>query len=465
MRGIRLLFGLLLAWMTLAGRTPPACGDDQLRVGIFDIDASPPVGSPLAYDPTIAVETPLSCRGVVLLGADKPIVLCAVDWIGIGNSAQREFKDAIAKAVATTPDRVALHTLHQHDAPWCDFSSDEIVEKHNISHRPFDSKFARDVIARLAPAVKNAAENAKSVTHVGVSTAEVKQVASNRRILGPDGKVAYVRYTATKDAKIREFPEGTIDPLLRTVTLWKNDQPIVALTYYATHPQSYYRTGKANADFPGLAREARQETTGVPHVHFNGAGGNIGAGKYNDGAKENRQILAERVAGAMERAWEASKKSPLAAKDVKWTTTAVALPVAAHLDEEALSAVVEDAGLAAIERFVAATKLAWLRRSQAGEKTDLACLALGDARILHMPGELFVEYQLEAQRLRPDLFVAMAAYGDYGPAYIGTEISYAQGGYETQRNSSFVAPSVERVLMEGIARLLEVDSSRIRPLR
>jgi hypothetical protein len=32
-----------------------------------------------------------------------------------------------------------------------------------------------------------------------------------------------------------------------------------------------------------------------------------------------------------------------------------------------------------------------------------------------MPGELFVEYQLAAKAMRPDLFVTMAAYGDYGP--------------------------------------------------
>ena len=32
------------------------------------------------------------------------------------------------------------------------------------------------------------------------------------------------------------------------------------------------------------------------HVHFNGAGGNIGAGKWNDGATENRLVLADRLA-------------------------------------------------------------------------------------------------------------------------------------------------------------------------
>ena len=33
-------------------------------------------------------------------------------------------------------------------------------------------------------------------------------VASNRRVMGPDGKVKFVRYSSTKDAKIRAEPEG-----------------------------------------------------------------------------------------------------------------------------------------------------------------------------------------------------------------------------------------------------------------
>lgn len=463
----------------------------SLRIAVFDVDASPPVGSPLAYDTNIEVQNPLSCRGVILLppqdksaddsNAARPIVLCAVDWIGIGNAAHREFREALATAAGTTPSRVAVHTLHQHDAPWCDFTADELARKYKITHRPFDSAFARDVLFRAAAAVKDAIGRGQPVTHVGFSSAEVEQVASNRRILGPDGKVLYVRYTATKDAKIREFPEGTIDPLLRMVTFWNGEKPLAALSYYATHPQSYYRTGKANPDFPGMARNARQGSTGVPHIHFNGAGGNIGAGKYNDGSPENRQVLADRVGDAMQRAWNSIKKSPLTAADVRWTTTEVALPAATHLDEKSLVALVEGRAPGAVadkggeaadskpptplEQFIAATKLAWLRRCQAGEKTELACLRLGRARILHLPGELFVEYQLAAQQLQPDAFVAVAAYGDYGPAYIGTEISYAQGGYETARNSSFVAPEVEGVLMRGIAKLLDADPANIRPLR
>ena len=57
--------------------------------------------------------------------------------------------------------------------------------------------------------------------------------------------------------------------------------------------------------------------------------------------------------------------------------------------------------------------------------------------------------------MRPDLHVMMAAYGNYGPGYIGTAASYPEGGYETGPTSSSVAPEVEKVLADTMQRLLE----------
>jgi hypothetical protein len=437
--------------------------DGPLRVGVFAVDASPPLGSPMAYDPTKGIDGPLSCRGVVLAGQGDPVVLCAVDWIGIGNDGQAEFRKALAEAAGTTASRVRVHTLHQHDAPHCDFSAGRLLARYGIDDDVFDAAFARDVIGRAAAAARTALAEARPVSHLGLGQAEVEKVASNRRILGPDGKVKYVRYTACTDPVIRDQPVGTIDPMLRMISFWDGATPIVALSYYATHPQSYYRTGLANPDFPGMARDQRQRATGVPHIHFDGAGGNIGAGKYNDGNHANRQVLADRVADGMARAWEATEKTAIAASDLGWESIAVALPVAPHLDESRLRAVLEDPKATVGARAKAANDLAWLLRCKAGDTIDVACLRLGRARVLHLPGELFVEYQLAAQARRPDLFVAMAAYGDYGPGYIGTEIAYSQGGYETEPRSSLVAPSVEGVLMDAIGRLLGGPAGRGKP--
>ena len=439
--------------LSLAAAAPESRAE-PLKVGVFAVDASPPVGSPLTYDPNKGVVYPLSCKGVVLIGEGHPIVLCAVDWIGIANDGQVEFRKALAEAAGTDPRRVVVHALHQHDAPICDFTADRILAEQGINRELFDSPFARAVISRASDAVRTAAAKARPVTHLGLGQGEVEQVASNRRILGPDGKVKYVRYTACKDPAIRDAPVGTIDPMLKMISFWDGAEPVAALTYYATHPQSYYRTGLANPDFPGMAREQRQKATGIPHIHFDGAGGNIGAGKYNDGSTPMRQVLADRVAAGMARAWESTEKTPITAADLGWTTIAVALPVAPHLNEEGLQALLKDPSKPMRDRLEAGRALAWLRRCRSGDTIDVSCLRVGKARLLHLPGELFVEYQLAAQQLRPDLFVAMAAYGDYAPGYIGTEVAYPQGGYETGPKASLVAPKVEGVLMDAIKKLL-----------
>ncbi|MDG3003540.1 hypothetical protein [Paludisphaera mucosa] len=450
-------FGLVLATVSLLVSTPAAAfaSPPALKAGVFAVDATPAVGSPLAYDPTKGSAHPLSCKGVVLIAEGGPVVLCAIDWIGVANDGQREFRRSLATAAGTTPDRVVVHALHQHDAPACDFTADAILAEQGINQDYFDAALARDVIARTADAVKKATAEARPISHVGLGAGVVEKVASNRRVLDASGKkVEHVRYSATTDPKVRDKPEGLIDPLLKMVSLWEGDKPVAVLTFYATHPQSYYRTGLSNPDFPGIARDQRQEATGVFHVHFDGAGGNITAGKYNDGSPANRQVLADRVAEGMNKAWAATVKSPVSAADLAWKTIAIKLPVDPKLDATKLAAVVADKTQPGRERCKAACELAWVRRCQAGDAVDASCLKLGAARLLLMPGELFVEYQLAAQKFKPDLFVAMAAYGDYGPGYIGTEAAYSQGGYETSHHVSLVAPTVEGVVMDAIQTLL-----------
>jgi hypothetical protein len=447
---------LALAGIALGLHGAPAEEPTGVTIAGFDLDVTPPVGSMMAYDPVRRDdELGLRCRGIVISGAGDPIVLCAVDWIGIANEAHDAFRAALAAAAETTADRVAVHCLHQHDAPRCDFTAEQLLHHAGATDLgPFESSFQRETLARLKATVKNALPGSRRITHAGFGTAVVEKVASNRRLLGPDGLVKATRYTTCRDEDLRAEPEGTIDPELHCLVFYDEDQPVVSLTYYACHPQSYYRTGVPSPDFPGIARIIRgQDTPDTLHVHFNGAGGNIGAGKYNDGNKANRLILAARVADAMKRAFDGAERFAIDSDSIDWATVPVALPPAPHLNRETLQSILQSPDATQVQTVPA--DLAWLGRCQSGHEIDLACLTVGDVRILHMPGELFVEYQLEAKRMRPDLNVAMAAYGDYGPGYIGTEIAYGQGGYETSERASRVDKSVESILMDKIAILLQ----------
>src|SRR5882757_8120736 len=137
----RMLFLWLVAELVVVAapgvdpRSSPAATNSSaaastLSLAVFDIDATPPIGSMMAYDPvTNKWDLGLRARGVVLLGAGQPIVLCAVDWIGIANAGHDAFCAGLAQAAGTLPARVAVHTLHQHDAPDCDFSAEQILKE------------------------------------------------------------------------------------------------------------------------------------------------------------------------------------------------------------------------------------------------------------------------------------------------------------------------------------------------
>ncbi len=440
------------------GNLPKGPVTESLRISTFDVDATPPVGSYLAYDLMVnSWDLGLRAKGIVLMGSGQPVVLCSVDWIGISNDSQDAFKDALAEAAGTIPERVAVHTIHQHDAPISDFGAERLLKEAGMNPLSYESSFQREVIRRLGVAVKNSLENAQPLTHIGLGQAEVYEVASNRRIIGTDGKVKATRSSSTKDPSVRAEPEGLIDPMVSLVSFWNGDQPVAVLSYYANHPQSYYRLGIANPDYPGVARFMRQ--LAVPqalHIHFNGAGGNLTAGKYNDGSKENREILAERLADGMKRAWETTEKQAVNADNVAWNYIPVALPPASFIDGLQTEMKTKDMVFLTNNLF----KLVWLRRLRTGKKINLNCLSMGSARILFMPGELFVEYQLAAKKMRPDLFVAMAAYGDYATGYICTAKAYQEGGYEAGIASA-VTPEAEGIILETIRKLLKARKKDI----
>ncbi|MCA9022463.1 MAG: hypothetical protein KDA74_20080, partial [Planctomycetaceae bacterium] len=369
------------------------------------------------------------------------------------NGAQDVWKQKLAEALNTTTDHCAVHCLHQHDAPGVDISANARLKQQNLNGIMYNEAYLNDVMQRTIAAAQQSLKKAQPVTHVGTGKGKVEQFASNRRILGPDGKVKIVRYSSSRNPAAIAAPVGTIDPFVRLLSLWNEDQPLVILSYYATHPQSYYGKGGVSCDTVGLARALHEkQTPGVLHVHFNGAGGNIGAGKFNNGDPENRPLLAQRLAAGMKQAWDSTEKTPVSAKDVNWKSKPVLLPLRDTLDETQLTGILENPKARLTERIRAARDLEYLKRTQAGTTIDITRLKIGPAQVIHMPGELFVEYQLAAQKMAPGDFVCMAAYGDQGPGYIGTTIAYAEGGYETSRVSR-TAPEVEETLMQTLKEL------------
>ena len=312
----------------------------------FKVDATPPTGHPLCggwIKPVVGVDDPQWLRGVVLMGAGMPVVLASLDWTGVMNESHRLWTEALAAAAHTTPDRVALHCVHQHNAPFIDRDGNALLRKAGAPSLLYDEPFVEGLVRRSADAVRESLTAAQPVTHVHVGTAEVKQVASNRRVIGPNGKIRFSRTSATKDPAARAEPEGTIDPVLKSIGFFGNDRPLARLYYYTTHPMSYYGDGRVSSDFVGIARERRDaEEADTLHLYFTGSAGNVTAGKYNDGSHENRAVLAGRVHAAMSAADRDADGHRRRLETITWTTAPILFAPREDLDLEALKAIVAD---------------------------------------------------------------------------------------------------------------------------
>jgi hypothetical protein len=439
---------LLLPELASAAEAP------RLTIAPFRFDVTPPLGHPLCGGWIKAVEgvdDPQEAIGFVLRGAGEPIVLCAVDWTGILNGAHVEWRTVLAQAAGTSPARVAVQCVHQHNSPFVCLDGERIVQKQgDLPHTVFVD-FHKACLDRGAQAIMEALKSPRPVTHVAHGQAKVDRVASNRRFLGPDGTVVDWRGSSSRNPKHKELPEGLIDPNLKTVAFYEGDRKLVACHYYATHPMSYYGDGKVSSDFVGLARKQRQkEDAGCTHLYFTGCAGNIAAGKYNDGTPLARRELTGRIYAALVAA-EATLK-PAAIASAGWTTKDILPPVRSTLMAEELEQQVAKKDNALANRIRPAMMLAWLRRCEQKLPITLSGLHVNDVSLLNLPSEAFVEYQLRAQEFGAGRFVATAAYGDGGPWYIPVKEAYPQGGYEV--SVAFCEPEIDQILTDGVRSLL-----------
>jgi hypothetical protein len=446
---------------SLFGSAVESLGTDAegLRIAPFRYDVTPPVGHPLCggwITSVVDVADALEAVGYVLLGAGAPIVVCAVDWTGLLNAAHVKWRSALAEAAGTTPDRVAVQCVHQHDAPFVCLRAQELLDEQKAGLKNVEVPFFDDCLKRGASAVREAVKKAVPLTHVAHAEAEVYQVAGNRRVLlGPDGKVAKMRGSSCRDPELIALPEGLIDPMLKTVAFYSGAQKVVACHYFACHPMSHYGKGHVSSDYPGLARKQRQKAEpGCTQIYFTGGAGNIGAGKYNDGSPAARVALTERIHAAMLAAEAALKPEPVTVQSVSWRTKEILPELNPAFTEQTERALLEDRQGAPANRIRPAMRLSWMERVAAKVPIVLSALHVNDVTLLHLPAESFVEYQLRAQELAPGRFVAVAAYGDGGTWYIPTQEAFPQGGYEVSVANS--AASMDPLMTAGIRELVAV---------
>lgn len=433
----------------------------QLRLATFSADVTVPLGHGMMGGAWLSknIDDPLEAHGLVLLGGEAPVVLVAVDWCEIRNDAYARWQTVLAEAADTQPDHVLVTAVHQHDAPVADLAAEGLLRSRRLAGTICDPVFHERAVQSVAKALRESLQSARPFTHVGMGQAKVEQLASNRRYLTPDGAVHFDRTSSTRHRAAIEADAGLIDPWLKTLSFWDGDAPLVAVSFYAVHPMSYYGQGEVSADFPGLARRKRQaELPGVKQIYCSGCSGNVTAGKYNDGTRPNRAVLADRLHSAMVAAWQNTRRQAVDRFDFCVTPLRLEPRSSAGFSVTELEAQLTPS-TKPFQQCLAAMGLSWRQRVDAGRAIQIPALDFGIAQLLLLPGESYVEYQLAAQRLRPDSFVCVAGFGDGATGYVPTEKHFAEK--DTNLGDwCWVAPGCEARLFEAIRTVLTDNPMR-----
>ena len=446
--------GAMVAGALLTSDSVAADKPGDLRLATFRFDVTPPKGHSLCggwIRPVVGVDDPLEAMGYVLLGIGKPIVVCAVDWTGLANSAHIQWRKALADAARTTIDRVAVQCVHQHNAPFACMDAQAIVQEQGDLPDIVNPVFFDRCLKNAGDAVTKSLKKTTPVTHIAHGEARVEKVAANRRIIGLNGKLISQRGSSSRKPEHHRFPEGLIDPMLKTVAFYNGNKKLVASHFYACHPMSYYGDGRVSADFCGLARRRMQkQEPDCLHLYFNGCGGNIGAGKYNNGSKEARVELTQRMFDGITTSNATLKPEPI--RSFAWETEDILPPLDPRFNEEQLLVGIRNKTNRVVARNRPSYTVAFIRRVKEGIPITLSSLHVNDISMLHLPAESFIEYQLRAQAIAPNRFVACAAYGDGGPWYIPVKEAYPQGGYAV--GVAWCSPQIDPLMSNGIQTLL-----------
>jgi len=456
--------------------------DGSMRAGAAQIDITPELGTHLAGSgmgerrPTQSVLDPLYAKAVVFECGKRRVCIVTLDVTIITADYTRQIRAAIADRIGVLPDAIMVHAIQDHSAPSVgyfmldpDFPLETTPETEYLwgAEKAY-SEFAAE---RAVEAAVEAAAKLQPV-RLGMGRGILDGFAFNRRGVRRDGTIMMPKPQGRENQPlgITElcYLEGPMDPEVGVFCVQGQDKhPLAFLLHHTCHPvnvfgerATYYA---ASADWPGAWSTAMRQAFGqeVTPLVLNGCCGNINPWHpYDpDCRPDHRRMgcalaeMSQRVVGSME----------FQTTDVlDWRRVHIPLPYRDIPPErlreidEILSANPQPPrrpdGEVDPKWFRAAStrSVELCRQREPQAMYEIQVLRIGDAAIIGLPGEPFVEGQLaiKVNSAAPYTFIAHLTSQYVG--YLPTRAAYARGGHEANADVTYwakLAPgSLEQVV-------------------
>ena len=405
----------------------------EFRAGVAKADLDPPTGLPMAgYGTRYSKGTldPLEARVLVLSDGSRNIALVTLD---LCFPFDPPVMDEIRAGVRGKVDEVVFHASHTHSGPTYSLAPEA----------------AEHAVPRVVSAIEAAAQSL-APAKIGNGWGQT-YIGFNRRYVRLDGSVQMFWRNEPKISST--FP---VDPTVGVIRVDKADgAPLAILVHYACHPVIF---GPDNldysADYPGEMRRyvEQQIGGGVMAFFLQGAPGDINP--YYD-----KTPLIEDAKGVME---QTGRK--LGAEAVR-VARAIETRAPANPRIQSKTVVLDVANRWNTEKLRAA--LAQQYHLDASRSSRLLAenmhlpvttvLLNQDLAFVGMPGEPFVEFQMQLRIKSPLPNSFLLGYTNGYFAYFPTIAAAARGGYGA--NSTVNPTEVgtgERMLNTGLISIYEL---------
>lgn len=373
------------------------------RVGTAIADITPPLEVGIlmssgrgAWAPFEGVRAPLHARVLVIQSGQRRVGLVSLDLLGLAGEAvggMPAFKERIVAAAKCliAADGVVLASTHTHSGP------ESLALSELYKTQPF-----QDWVQRLAErigAALAAAGQAMRPARLAAGTGHAPGLSENRRIKTSRG-ITVARLVRPTDTVLG--PEGpTDDRVLVLAFLDENDRPLAALVNATAHPVYEMCIKQVSPDYPGeLCRILEARHGGARVLFLQGAAGNINPPNVSTGAGDAIRH-AETLAGVVDRVFANLEPMPGNELELRWRQ--INLP-ARDLQGEPQAEPL---------------------------RAMLGAVRLGDASLVLLPGEPFVEIGLAVSAASPFPFTAVVGYAEEYIGYIPTDRAFGNRGYET----------------------------------
>ena len=456
--------------------------NDSLRVGVAEVDITPPVGFPMAgyYHERLAEGSidPLKAKAIVFRDKQTEAALVVCDLIGIATDLSKAVRQRASEKTGIPVANIILSATHSHTAP--DYMKELYLYLGQENQAPLRKTYIEKLISGPVEAIVTAHAKAKPVSLESGSATEEPTVSFNRRSVMRDGSV---RTWMSHDHPDVVRAAGPIDPHIELLSIRdETGEPLGILSNFALHLDTVGGM-KWSADYPYFIEQSLRKGVGsnVISIFATGCCGDINHINPKSPARNKADYIGNAIGASIQR--QLGQLKPLEQPHLVARSRIVQVPLQeATREDVAKSIQILDTArrkekVEFLDHVTAYKKLmldhfrhtephantvehiTWgLSRSLAGIgetiPIEVNVITLGhDVAIVGLPGEEFVELGLAIKQgspFRTTLVIELSNCVE--TIYVPNRAAYAGGSYEV--TNSAVKPGSGEMLVETALSLL-----------